>query len=168
MHFKSLGNWSMRFLPVQKSPQNTWHPQSYKLNLNSHFTGVSNLCYCVFDQLHPEGHLLKFWALLSNCQRSNSWSEKRQHIPVQIYSPPQNSLNFFLHRTTVQFHCISHKLCLFQKLVINYIQIWELELKKKESLKHYCLYWGLKYFLKSRTKSKASDQDWILKEINKS
>lgn len=134
MHFKSLGNWSIRFLLVQKNPQNTWHPQGYKLilwNFNSHFTVVSILPYCVFYQVHPQGHLLQFWALLSSCQRSNSWSEKEnQHIPMQTYNPLQNSLNLLLCRSTVQFHCISHKLCLFQKLVINYVQIWELELKK--------------------------------------
>lgn len=124
---------------------------------------------CILPAAPWEGHLLHFWALPSSCQRSNSWSEKEnQHTPVQTYSPLQNSLNFLLCRSTVEFHCISHKLCLSEKLVINYTQIWELELKKgKRQVRLSLLGVEILKKRKSRTKSKASDQDWTLTEINK-
>lgn len=89
--FKIFRELKHKVLACPKNPPKHLTPTKLQLilqNFNSHFTVVSILCYCVFYQLHPEGHLLQFWALLSSCQRSNSWSEKEnQHIPVQTYSP---------------------------------------------------------------------------------
>lgn len=88
-HLKSLRNWSINSLPVQKKnhqTKNTWSQKSYKFVFDSHRIILRILHCFVFYQQHPKEHLLKFLALLSGCQSSKwlIWEGKATHPNVNL------------------------------------------------------------------------------------
>lgn len=89
MYLKSLRNWSIKSLPVQKKKNNTvntWSPKSFKFVFDSHCIVLSILHCFVFYQQRPKEHLLKFLALLSGCQSLKwlIWEGKVTHPNVNL------------------------------------------------------------------------------------